>query len=105
MEIKKDSIMYRGKDYPCISIELTPEEADKRNESQSKVFADKELWKIIEKNEKRGIWEETDNSDGENDVDGIVDFYMDGQTCKRFCDGLIPKNVMKVKVARAILSW
>lgn len=102
MDITKDTIAYRGKDYPCVSIELTEEEADKHFESQSKVFADEELWNDISNS---GKWEETGNSDGENDVDGIVDFYMDNQTCAHFCNGEISTNAMKVKVARIILSW
>lgn len=102
MEIKKDTILYRGKEYPCVVIELTSEEADKHFESDTKVFADEELWDLISKSDR---WEETDNSDGEEDVDGLVDFYMDERTCARFCGGLIPVSVMKIKVARIILSW
>lgn len=102
MEITKDTIMYRGKDYPCVSIELTEEESGRHFESQSKTFADVELWDAIPAS---GKWEETDMSDGENDVDSCIDFYMDDQTCARFYRGEIPVNEMKVKVARAILSW
>lgn len=102
MDITKDTITFRGKDYPCVSIELTEEESDKHFESQGKVFADEELWDDISNS---GRWEETNNSDGEADVDGIVDFYMDNQTCARFCKGEISENEMKVKVARTILSW
>lgn len=35
--------MYRGKDYPCVSIELTEEESGRHFKSQSKTFADVEL--------------------------------------------------------------
>lgn len=94
--------MYRGKWYPCVDVELTEEEADKHYESECKTFADEELANEMENS---GKWEETDNSDGEIDIEGEIDWYAKGQICRRFSEGEIPVNEMKIKIARIILTW
>lgn len=102
MDIKKDTITYRGREYPCADIALTEAEAAGHDMQQGFTFADEGLLRDMMAAE--GI--DPSGFTGEaRDIDLAVDYYMDDGTCGRYCAGEIPDPVMKVKVAREILSW
>lgn len=102
MYVSKDSIEYKGRDYPCVEVSLTRDEGARHYVSRFYMFADEELLHDMEDAE--GV--EADLFKGRaKDIDCAIDYYMDGQTCERYCAGEIPDEVMKVKAARKILEW
>jgi hypothetical protein len=95
MEILKDTIRYRGNDYPCVTIDFSDEEQNAYCIASEEVFADETLWDLISSNDK---WEENGNNDGEEDVDGEIAYYMNDRMCERFCNDEISLEEIRKEI-------
>lgn len=102
MEIQKSIIRYRGKYHPCITVSFTEKEADEVRLDQKIILADNSLLCLLQNAKRNGIWEATDKSDGECDVDSKVNFYMFGSYCQLFNNDEIAEEQM-MDIIREIL--
>lgn len=99
MKLTKTSIIYKGKEYPCISIRLTDRESLKLldDDIECRLFACRQL--------ADDMGDEATWGKEEWDVDIQIDFYMATGEVERFHEGKTKVADMKATIKNIFQNW